>query len=322
MKERTLGPFRVPEIGLGCMNLSHAYDVPPPVEQAERVLLDAIEHGVRLFDTAALYGFGDNERLLGRVLREHRSRVVLATKGVIDGRPTAIRRNCEESLARLRVETIDLYYLHRVDLENRIPVEDSVGEMSRLAQEGKVRALGLSEVSAATLRRAHSVHPITAVQSEYSLWTRNPELGALDACRELGVAFVAFSPLGRGFLTGTQRDPSTLAKNDIRRRMPRFSAQCYPKNLGLLDTLSRLASELQCTEAQLAVAWVLSRGEHVIPIPGTTSPAHLVENLRASDVALDATHVARLDAAINERTVSGARYPAAVQVEIDTEEFR
>lgn len=335
MKERSLGSLRIAEIGLGCMNLSHAYGVPPSVAQAERVLSEALERGVALFDTAALYGFGENERLLGRVLRDHRSRVVLATKGgmagvekpggmkrVIDGRPEAIRKNCEDSLLRLGTDVIDLYYLHRVDLGNRVPIEDSVGEMSRLAQEGKLRALGLSEVSAATLRRAHAVHPITALQSEYSLWTRNPELGALRACRELGVAFVAFSPLGRGFLTGTLRDPSALAEKDIRRPMPRFAPESYRKNLALLEGLTALARELGCTPSQLALAWILARGEHVIPIPGTTSVPHLVEDLGAADVALSPAHVQRLDALINERTVHGARYPATVQTEIDTEEFR
>jgi aryl-alcohol dehydrogenase-like predicted oxidoreductase len=334
MKERALGPFRVAEIGLGCMNLSHAYGEPLSVAEASRVVSAALERGVTLFDTAALYGFGENERLLGPLLGPHRARVVVATKGgmagvsqpggmkrVIDGRPASIRRNCEESLERLKLDAIDLYYLHRIDLGNRVPVEDSVGEMSRLAEEGKIRALGLSEVSAATLRRAHAVHPIAALQSEYSLWTRNPELGTLRACRELGIAFVAFSPLGRGFLTGTLRDPSVLVEKDIRRPMPRFAPDALPKNLELLDAFSALARELSCTKAQLAVAWVLGRGEHVIPIPGTTSVPHLVENLGAADVALGPTQIAHLDAIINERTVHGARYPAAVQAEIDTEEF-
>ncbi len=334
MNERTLGPFRVAEIGLGCMSLSHAYGVPPTTDAAERVLREALERGTTLFDTAALYGFGANERLVGRVLAPHRSKVVLATKGgmagvefpdgmkrVIDGRPKAIRRNCEESLARLATDAIDLYYLHRLDVGNRVPVEESVGAMARLAEEGKVRALGLSEVSAATLRRAHAVHPITAVQSEYSLWTRNPELGVLATCRELGVAFVAFSPLGRGYLTGALRDPAALDGKDIRRPMPRFSAENYSKNLELLDAVTAIAREAGCTLAQLSLAWLLRRDERVIPIPGTTSVAHLAENLGATDVLLTADQMKRIEALINQRTVAGARYSATVQAEIDTEEF-
>jgi aryl-alcohol dehydrogenase-like predicted oxidoreductase len=334
MNTRKLGSFTVAEIGLGCMNLSHAYGVPPAVEEAERVVHEALERGVTLFDTAALYGFGENERLLGRVLGGRGANVVLATKGgmagvefpegyrrVIDGRPEAIRRNCEDSLRRLRTGVIDLYYLHRIDLRNRVPVEDSVGAMSRLVEEGKVRTLGLSEVSVATLRRANAVHPITAVQSEYSLWTRNPELGALDACRELGIAFVAFSPLGRGYLTGALRDVSTLDAKDLRRQMPRFSPDGYPKNLRLLDGLGVIAREVGCTLSQLALAWLLQRGEHVIPIPGTTSVQHVTENVSAAEVSLMTEPMARLDAIVNQRTVAGARYAAAVQAEIDTEDF-
>lgn len=334
MKTRKLGSFEVAEIGLGCMNLSHAYGVPPATELAEALLEEALERGVTLFDSAALYGFGANEKLVGRVLSGHRSEVVLCTKGgmtgvefpegkkrVIDGRPEAIRRDCEASLTRLRTEAIDLYYLHRVDLGNSVPVEDSVGEMARLAEEGKVRALGLSEVSVATLRRAHQVHPITALQSEYSLWTRNPELGALDACRELGIAFVGFSPLGRGYLAGAVFDVSTLAPKDIRRAMPRFSPANYAKNLGLLEGLAPLAREAGCTLSQLALAWLLSRGEHVIPIPGTTNVAHLVLNLDAAEVRLSTETIARMDALINERTVTGARYAPATLAEIDSEDF-
>jgi aryl-alcohol dehydrogenase-like predicted oxidoreductase len=214
------------------MSLSHAYGAPLSAEAADRVLGEALQRGVTLFDTAALYGFGANEELVGRVLGAHRARLVLATKGgmtgvdtpegkkrVIDGRPASIRRDCEASLRRLRTAVIDLYYLHRVDFKNGVPVEDSVGEMSRLVTEGKVRALGLSEVSARTLRRAHQVHPITALQSEYSLWTRNPELETLTSCRELGVAFVAFSPLGRGYLGGALSDVNALVEKDIRRAM-------------------------------------------------------------------------------------------------------
>ncbi len=328
MKSRRIGPFEVSAIGLGCMNLSHAYAAPPPAADAERLLLRALDLGVTLFDTAALYGFGANETLVGRVLAPHRHRFTLASKcgmtgvngtRVIDGRPETIRRTCDESLQRLRTEVIDLYYLHRWD--RQVPIEDSVGALADLVRAGKVRAIGLSEVSAATLRRAHAVHPITALQNEYSLWTRNAELGTLEACRELGVAFVAFSPVGRGFLTGTLRDTAGFDAKDIRRGMPRFQAGHFGANLGLLDGLAALAAEAGCTPAQLSLAWLLARGEHVVPIPGTTSVAHLEENLGAAEVTLGPGLVARLDALINHHTVSGARYNAATQTEIDTEEF-
>jgi aryl-alcohol dehydrogenase-like predicted oxidoreductase len=334
MKARKLGPFAVHEIGLGCMNLSHAYGEPPAAERAEQVLVEALERGVTLFDTAALYGFGANERLVGRVLRPRRDEIVLATKGgmkgqafpdgmrrVIDGRAETIHQDCEDSLSRLGAEVVDLYYLHRIDLAHQVPVEESVGAVARLVEQGKVRALGLSEVSAATLRRAHAVHPVAALQSEYSLWTRNPELGALDACRELGVAFVAFSPLGRGFLTGALRDVSTLDAKDIRRTMPRFAPDTYAKNLALLAAMESIAEEVGATLPQLALAWVLARGEHVIPIPGTTSVAHLAENLDAAALSLTPAQTARLDALLNERTVTGARYASATQAEIDSEDF-
>ena len=332
MNSRTIGPFTVSPIGLGCMNLSHAYGAPPAVDQAQRLLLQALDEGVTLFDTAALYGFGANETLVGRVLKPHRNRIILASKGgmagvqfddgikrVIDGRPEAIRRNCEDSLRRLGTDVIDLYYLHR--WHKAVPIEDSVGEMSRLVAAGKVRALGLSEVSAATLRRAHAVHPIAAVQTEYSLWTRNPEIAVLAACREIGATLVAFSPVARAFLTGTLRDVGTLDAKDLRRSMPRFAPQAYAANLALLPGLTAVAQEAGCTLAQLALAWLLARGAHVVPIPGTTNPKHLSENLGAATVTLNAAQVARLDALVNPQTVTGARYNAATQLEIDTEEF-
>ncbi len=310
------------------MNLSHAYGVPPAPEAAEALLLRALELGVRHFDTAALYGFGANEELLGRVLAPHRSEFFLASKcgmtgvdgkRVIDGRPHTLKRTCEEALARLGTEVIDLYYLHRLDPQ--VPVEDSVGALAELVGEGKIRAIGLSEVSAATLRRAHRVHPIGALQSEYSLWTRNPEIATLAACRELGVAFVAFSPLGRGFLAGALRAADSLAAGDIRRHMPRFQGEAFAHNLRLLDGLASLARQAGATPAQLALAWLLSRGEHVLPIPGTTSMAHLEENLGAAALSPDAALMAELETLINPSTVAGARYNPATQAEIDTEEF-
>ena len=329
MHTRTLGPFDVSTIGLGCMSLSHAYGIPPEPDAAAALLLKALDLGYTHFDTAALYGFGANETLLGRVLKDRRQEFVLATKGgmfrnaqgqrEIDGRPEMIRRNCEESLTRLQTDVIDLYYLHRWD--KRIPVEDSIGALSELVSEGKVKTIGLSEVSAATIRRAHRVHAITAVQTEYSLWTRNAEVAVLDTCRELGIAFVAFSPLARGFLTGELRDVSTMPPKDIRLGMPRFQAAHFPKNLLLLDGLSALAREQGCTMGQLALAWVLAQGSHIVPIPGTTRQDHLEENVGATAVTLSAAMQERLNALINPTTVSGARYAPAVQIEIDTEEL-
>ena len=337
MKQRRIGPFQVAEIGLGCMNLSHAYGVPPSEAEAERLLLAALDAGVTLFDTAALYGFGANETLVGRVLKAHRSRITLCSKGgmtgqpvpgsapgaalqrVIDGQPAAIQRDCEASLQRLGTDTIDLYYLHRWD--KKIPIEDSVGAMARLVAQGKVRALGLSEVSAVTLRKAHAVHPIAAVQTEYSLWTRNPEIAVLQACSDIGAAFVAFSPVARAYLTGALRDVATLGPKDIRRGMPRFDTVHYAANLALLGPYEALALEAGCTPAQLAMAWLLQRGAHVVPIPGTTSLSHLHENLRAADVTLSADLVAKVEALINERTVSGDRYNTQSASEVDTETF-
>ena len=332
LPSRRIGPFTVSAVSLGCMNLSHAYGAPPPPAQAEALLRRALDLGVTMFDTAALYGFGANETLVGQVLKAHRDSFVLASKGgmagvqfddgikrVIDGRPEAVRRNCEDSLKRLGVEHIDLYYLHRWD--KKVPIEDSVGAMADLVRAGKVRALGLSEVSAATLKRAHAVHPIVAVQSEYSLWSRNVEIGVLQACRDIGASLVAFSPTARAFLTGALRDVATLDAKDIRRGMPRFYPENYAQNLKLLDGYAQIARDAGCSMAQLAIAWVLSRGEQVVALPGTTSLAHLEENLGAAAVTLDAAVLQRLDALINRQTVAGARYNPATQAEIDTEEF-
>jgi aryl-alcohol dehydrogenase-like predicted oxidoreductase len=332
MAPRRIGPFEVSPVSLGCMNLSHAYGAPPPPEAAERLLLHALDAGVTMFDTAALYGFGANETLVGRVLKPHRDKIVLASKGgmagvtfddgvkrVIDGSPEAIRRNCEDSLKRLQTEVIDLYYLHRWD--KRVPIEDSVGAMARLVEQGKVRALGLSEVSAATLKRAHAVFPIVAVQSEYSLWSRNVEIGVLQACHDIGAALVAFSPTARAFLTGALRDVATLDAKDIRRGMPRFQPDNYARNLMLLDGHAQIARDAGCSMAQLAIAWVLSRGDHVVALPGTTQIAHLDEDLGAAGVDLGADTLQRLDALINRHTVRGARYNPATMAEVDTEEF-
>jgi len=333
LNTRRIGPFQTPAIGLGCMNLSHAYGTPPSAEAGERLLLSALDAGVTLFDTAALYGFGTNETLVGRALKAHRSQIVLCSKGgmagvkqddgstvrVIDGRPQAVRRNCEDSLQRLQTDHIDLYYLHRWD--KRVPIEDSVGELSRLVERGLVRSIGLSEVSAVTIKKAHAVHPIAAVQTEYSLWTRNPEIAVLQTCRDIGAAFVAFSPVARGFLTGAPPDPAAFDTKDIRRSMPRFAAEHYAANLALLSGVQAVADEAACTVAQLALAWLLARGEHVLPIPGTTNVAHLQENLAAARVQLSAAQMERMDGLINSRNVSGNRYSAQSQSEVDTEVF-
>ena len=311
------------------MSLSHAYGTPPDPEAAAAVLLNALELGYTQFDTAALYGFGANEALIGRTLKHRRDDFVLATKGgmfrnaqgqrEIDGRPEAIQQHCEESLRRLQTDVVDLYYLHRWD--KRIPVEDSVGAVADLVKDGKVRTIGLSEVSAATIRKAHRVHPITAVQTEYSLWTRNPEVAVRDTCRELGITLVAFSPLGRGFLTGQLRDVGSLPPKDIRLAMPRFQGEHFERNLGLLDGLAAVAREQRVTMAQLVLAWLLAQGEDIIPIPGTTRLDHLEENVGGTEIELDQRTIDRLNDLINPRTVSGARYNAATQTEIDTEEI-
>ncbi len=335
MQHRQIGPFTVSAMGLGCMNLSHAYGRPPSAEQSERVLLAALDAGVTLFDTAALYGFGANETLVGRVLKSQRKRITLCSKGgmagvrfddgmkrVINGRPEAIRANCEDSLRRLQTDVIDLYYLHRWD--KQVPIEESVGEMSRLVQQGKVRTLGLSEVSASTLRRAHAVFPISAVQSEYSLWTRNAEIAVLQACRDIDAAYVAFSPVARGFLCGALTDLAQLEQleaKDIRRGQPRFEPDNFANNLKLLPLYNTFAQEAGCTGAQLALAWLLHKAPHIVPIPGTTSVLHLREDLQAVHVKLDQQLLERLEAHINQNTVHGQRYAPQGSSEVDTENF-
>ncbi len=333
MQQRKLGPFQVSAVSLGCMNFAHAYGTPPPEEDAARLLLKALDLGVTMFDTAALYGFGVSESIMGRVLKAHRSRFTLASKGgmagvafpdgvkrVIDGRPEAIRRNCEDSLKRLQTEVIDLYYLHRWD--KKVPIEESVGALADLVREGKVRTLGLSEVSAETILRAHAVHPIVAVQTEYSLWSREAEIAVISTCREIGAAFVAFSPVARAFLSGKLTDVAGLEATDIRRTMPRFAPDNYAANLKLLDGYRGLAQEAGCSMAQLAIAWLLHKGEHIIPIPGTKDPDHLAEDVAAANVALSADLIARAEALIHNRGVAGSRYNAQAQSEVDTEQFQ
>ena len=328
MTPRKLGPYEVSAVSFGCMNLSHAYGPPQPREISERVLRRALDLGVTHFDTAALYGFGMNEKLVGEVLAQRPDNIVIASKcglfgrdgkRVIDGRPESIRALCEESLRNLRAERIDLYYLHRWD--QRVPIEESVGAMADLKAAGKIGAIGLSEVGAATLRRAHAVHPIAALQSEYSLWTRNPEIAVLAECRRLGITLVAFSPLGRGFLAGAIQSPAELHEADIRRTMPRFQAAQFAQNAALLAPLGAIAARVGCTRAQLAIAWVLAQGDHVIAIPGTTKVAHLEDNHGAGAIELDAATLAELDALFRPGSIAGERYPPATQAENDTENF-
>jgi len=319
-----------PSIGLGCMNLSHGYGSPLPEREALRALAAAFEMGYRHFDTATLYGATANEQLLGKALAGKRSEILLASKcgmaidpalgrKVIDGRPDTLRRQCEASLQRLNTDHLDLYYLHRWD--KGVPIEESVGALGRLVEQGKVGAIGLSEVSAATLRRARAEQPIAAVQSEYSLWTRNPEIGLIEACREAGTALVAFSPLGRGFLAGAVSDPARLEENDMRRGMPRFSVENHARNLRLLEALRALAEELDMTPGQLALAWLRAKGDDILPIPGSRSLDHMRENLAAASLSLSPETVAQLNAMLTPDQVAGARYGEAQQAEVDTEEF-
>jgi len=327
MQTRRIGQFEVSAIGLGCMSLSHAYGAPPPRAQAEQVLLGALDAGYTFFDTAAVYGLGHNETLVGEVLSPHRDKFMLASKcGItdatgtqrgIDGRPETIKALCEVSLTRLKTEVIDLYYLHRMD--RQVPIEDSVGALADLVAAGKIREIGLSEVSATTLRRAHAVHPIAALQTEYSPWTRNPEIAVLDACRDLGVAFVAFSPVGRGFLAGGVTDAAKLEEGDFRRAMPRFQGEAFQANLALYRKFEALARDAGCTTAQLCLAWLLQKDEIIVPIPGTTNPDHMREDAAAAGVTLSDAAMARVDQLVNGDTVTGSRYAPAMQASVDTE---
>ncbi len=332
MSTRAIGPFNVQPIGLGCMNLSHAYGTPPTPEAATKVVHRALDLGVDLFDTAALYGFGANESLLGPLLKSHRSEITLCSKGgmagvqfpdglkrVIDGTPQAIKKNCEDSLTRLKTDVIDLYYLHRWD--KKVPIEDSVGALADLITEGKVRAIGLSEVSAVTIQKAHKVHPISAVQTEYSLWSRNPEIGVLKTCAELNIAFVAFSPVARGFLCAMGLDVTQFDPKDIRRAMPRFELENFKKNQSLLPGYLKIAQEVGCSPAQLALSWLLTKEPKLIAIPGTQNADHLADNCGAVELRLSAEVMQHLDLLINQKTVAGQRYNAQNSLEVDTEEF-
>ncbi|MDH3378455.1 MAG: aldo/keto reductase [Gammaproteobacteria bacterium] len=329
MHKRKVGPFEVSAIGLGCMNMSMGYG-PANDTESGRLLRAALDAGYTFFDTAAMYGGGHNEELIGRNLSDRRNDFVLASKcGIskdvngktqMDGRPQTLKHECEMSLKRLRTDAIDLYYLHRVD--PNVPVEESVAALSDLVAQGKTRAIGISEVSTATLRRAHAVHPITALQSEYSPWSRTPERQILTACQELNIAFVPFSPLGRAFFTGKAQDVSGLSDKDIRATIarPRFEPDNFAANVKLLEPYAAIAAEQGCTMAQLALAWSLAKGEQAyVPIPGTKHIEYMKENAGAGDIHLDAGVVDALDRLINEKTVAGARYTAALMASADSE---
>ena len=316
-------------IGLGCMNMSHAYNTPVSDEEAIKGFREAFEMGYRHFDTATLYGGGKNEKVVGEALKSVRDEIFLASKCVLyidpekgkalDGRPETIKAQCEASLKRLQTDQIDLYYLHRRDFD--VPIEESAGAMADLIKEGKIASYGLSEMSAETLRAAHKECPVAAIQTEYSLWTRNPEIAVLDACRELDITFVAFSPLARGFLSLTIDNLDELAEKDIRRAMPRFYPDNFEQNKALLTEYVAIAERVGCTPAQLALAWIRAKDPAIVSIPGTRFVEHMRDNLGAADVTLSSDIVTELEQLINRDTVAGERYSAGQQTEIDTEEF-
>ncbi|PYE89169.1 aldo/keto reductase [Phyllobacterium leguminum] len=333
MKTRKLGQeLTVSAVGLGCMGMSFAYGGQEE-KDAIRTLHRAVEIDVTFFDTAEVYGPFENEKLVGKALKDVRDRVVIATKfgfridpsgsGIVglgrrqelDSRPENVKAVAEASLKRLGIDVIDLFYQHRVD--PNVPIEETVGAMAELVREGKVRTLGLSEASAATIRRAHAVHPIAAVQSEYSLWTRDPEEEVLATCRELGIGFVPYSPLGRGLLTGTIRKADELGADDWRKTQPRFQAENLAANVALVDTLEEIAKEKGVTTAQLALAWVLHQGDFIVPIPGARKIKHLEENAVAADIVLDSAEIARIGEALSPSRVAGKRYAEAMLALVD-----
>jgi aryl-alcohol dehydrogenase-like predicted oxidoreductase len=328
MKTRKLGKNgpSVSELGLGCMGMSEFYG---GTDEAESVgtIHRSLELGITFLDTADIYGIGDNEELVGKAIRGKREKVFLATKfGIVrsksdpalrgvNGKRDYVKTSCEASLKRLGVDRIDLYYQHRVD--PKTPIEETVGAMAELVKEGKVRYLGLSEAGAQTIRRAHTVHPISALQTEYSLWSRDPEDGILAVTRELGIAFVAYSPLGRGFLTGRFREFEDLAENDFRRFSPRFQGENFQKNLDLVERVGELAKEKGCTPGQLALAWLLAQGDDIIPIPGTKRRRYLEENAAAADVGLSAKDLKRIDEVAPPGVAAGSRYPEHLMALLD-----
>ena len=321
MKIKALGSqgLRASELGFGCMGMSEFYGPSNDVEST-RTLHRAIELGISFFDTADMYGPYRNEELLGKAIKGKRDQLTIATKfGIVrdpsqprqrsvNGKPEYVRTSVEGSLKRLDIDTIDLYYLHRVD--PAVPIEETAGAMGQLVREGKIKGVGLSEVSEETLRRAHAVHPVTAVQTEYSLWTRDPEEGMLETCKELGIAFVAYSPLGRGFLTGQIKKPEDLAPDDFRRFSPRFQGENFQKNLDLIEKIEQLSNSKGCSPSQLALAWVLQQGDHIFPIPGTKRISYLEENLGSLQVKLSRQELLEIDGIVPKNIAAGLRYPA------------
>jgi aryl-alcohol dehydrogenase-like predicted oxidoreductase len=326
--QRTIAGQALHPVGLGCMNLSWAYGTPPGEDEAARLLNRALDIGYDHFDTANIYGGGKNEQLLARAVMHRRREFFLASKTgiVVDGprrgvdcSPESITASLDASLGRLGTDHIDLFYMHRYD--PKVPVADAVGAMARAIEAGKIGTYGVSEWSAAHIREAHAVHPMAAVQPEYSLWTRNVELGVLDTCKKLGIALVAFSPVGRGAFGGVLEDPTTLEERDLRTKMPRFQPGNWPHNLALIERLVELAHDTGVTPAQLALRWVLAQGENCHVIPGTTNIAHLEENFRAGELSIPADALAEAGRIINHDTVRGHRYHDAIRPSIDTEEF-
>lgn len=328
VEKRKIGSLEVHPVGLGCMNLSHAYGPAQAHYDAVAFLNRAIDIGYDFLDTATIYGMGNNEKLIGEALQGRRREYVLASKCVmgfkdgkrfLDGRPESIKKACEASLERLRTDVIDLYYMHRPD--PKVPIEDSVGALADLVSEGKIRMIGLSEMSSDTLRRAHAVHPISAMQSEYSLMTRNPEIAVLDTCHELGVTFVPFSPVGRGYLADEPLNPEGYHESDLRRTFPRFTDPHFSANLPLLKRAGEYAGQLGCTIAQLALAWTLVQDKKSVPIPGTTNLQHLQDNYDAASVEIPADMLAQINSEFVPEAVSGPRYSEPAQATVTTERY-
>lgn len=319
MKKKKLGKLEVSALGLGCMGMSEFYGTADEARSFQTIQ-HAFELGITFFDTADMYGYGHNEELVGKAVKAFRDKIILATKfGIvrkkedphfrqINGKPAYARQQCESSLKQLGISTIDLYYQHRVDPDT--PIEETVGAMADLVNEGKVRYIGLSEATPEMIRRAHAVHPITAIQSEYSLWTRGPEDSILDVCKELNIGFVAYSPIGRGFLSGKIKSAQALAANDFRRFLPRFQEENFEHNLQIVDIVEKMAKRKNCTPSQLALAWVMAQGNHIVPLFGTTRPEHLKENLGSLEVRLTPEEIRTLNQEVPPNFAKGERYAA------------
>lgn len=325
MKTRKLGALEVSELGLGCMSMSQSYGKADRAESA-LALNEALDIGYTFLDTASLYGLGHNETLIGEVLKHRRHEYVLASKcGIInkDGKravdcsPQNIKSTCEASLRRLQTDAIDLYYLHRLD--KNVPIEDSVGALADLVTEGKIRHIGLSEVSSNTIRKAHAVHPVCAVQSEYSLWTRDPEHKVFDCCDELGIGFVPFSPLGRGFLTGTITNMQDLEPDDMRQTMPRFMGDNFTNNLAMVQQLNAIALRYECSTAQLAIAWVMAKGENFVAIPGTKHVRYVRENAGATEMVLSPQDIDLIGSVVDAGKIKGDRYAPSQMISLDSD---